>query len=107
MGNTVHPSTPAGLLSLLQRLIAAPAMPAAFELGTSATTWIARPLGRTVTCESGTLWLTFDNEPADVILEAGQSYGCASAGHTAHCGLQAVGQTERSAPAASRGALAG
>lgn len=37
---------------------------------------IARPLGRTITCESGVLWLTFDHTPADVILEAGESHTC-------------------------------
>jgi hypothetical protein len=38
---------------------------------------IRRPLGRTITCESGTLWLTFDNIPFDVVLEAGESHCCA------------------------------
>jgi hypothetical protein len=47
------------------------------ELGAGANAWIVRPLGRTITCEKGTLWMTFDNEPQDVILEAGQSHRCA------------------------------
>lgn len=67
---------PARLLVLLQRAVAAPA---ARQLDANATTWITRPLGRTVTCETGTLWLTFDNELADVILEAGQSHRCTNA----------------------------
>ena len=74
-----HFTLPAGLLAVLQRA-AAPAAPAALagrQLAKNATTWIARPLGRTVTCETGTLWLTFDNESLDVILEAGQSHRCA------------------------------
>lgn len=74
-----HFTLPAGLLALLQRAVAAPAAPAARQLDANATTWIARPLGRTVACETGTLWLTFDNESLDVILEAGQSYRCAKA----------------------------
>ncbi len=64
------------LALLLQRAVAAPA---ARQLDAYATTWITYPLGRTVTCETGTLWLTFDNEPADVILEAGQSHRCTNA----------------------------
>lgn len=71
-----HDMLPAGLLALLQRAVAAPA---ARQLDANATTWITHPLGRTVTCETGTLWLTFDNEPVDVILEAGQSHRCAKA----------------------------
>ena len=74
-----HVTLPAGLLALLQRVFAAPATPAALQLAANATTWITRPLGRIVTCETGTLWLAFDNEPADVILEAGQSHRCAKA----------------------------
>lgn len=64
---------PAALLSVLQRSMPAPA---ARRLEAKATLWVARPLGRTVTCETGTLWLTFDNEPQDVVLEAGQSHRC-------------------------------
>lgn len=66
---------PSCLLGALQRTLA-PATSGVHGLGKGATTWIARPLGRTVTCETGTLWLTFDNEPADIILEAGQSHRC-------------------------------
>jgi len=39
---------------------------------------IERPLGRTITCESGTLWLTFDNTLRDVVLEGGESHHCAT-----------------------------
>lgn len=78
-----HVTLPAGLLALLQRAFAAPATTAALHLDKNATTWIARPLGRTVTCKTGTLWLTFDNEPVDVILEAGQSHRCATASRLA------------------------
>lgn len=44
------------------------------DIAKGATGWISHPAGRTVTCEVGTLWLTFDGEPADVILEAGRSH---------------------------------
>lgn len=73
---------PAGLLVALQRAFA-PAVSGAATgvhgLDKGCTLWIARPLGRSVTCETGTLWLTFDNEADDVILEAGQSHRCAKA----------------------------
>ena len=57
----------------------APAATVAGALDKGATAWITRPRGRTVTCETGTLWLTFDNESQDVILEAGQSHRCVKA----------------------------
>jgi hypothetical protein len=83
-----HFTLPAALLAVLQRAVAAPA--AARPLEKNATTWIARPLGRTVTCETGTLWLTFDNESADVILEAGQSHRCAKGSKLAIHALSAA-----------------
>lgn len=79
------PATPVdlGLRALLQRLlqrdVAAPAAPARRQLQQGATEWIVRPLGCTITCEQGTLWLTFDHEPLDVVLEAGESHHCAHA----------------------------
>jgi hypothetical protein len=77
------------LLVALQRAMA-PAASGVHGLDKGATTWIARPLGRTVTCEAGTLWLTFDNESADVILEAGQSHRCAKASKLAIHALAAA-----------------
>jgi Protein of unknown function (DUF2917) len=47
------------------------------SLNKSATTWVAKPLGRRVTCESGTLWLCFDGEPQDIVLEPGDTHLCA------------------------------
>ncbi|MBL8331106.1 MAG: DUF2917 domain-containing protein [Rubrivivax sp.] len=47
------------------------------SLKRGATTWILRPLGRRVSCESGTLWLCFDGEPQDIVLEAGETHVCA------------------------------
>jgi hypothetical protein len=50
--------------------------PAPWRLAADATLWIERPLGRTVRCERGTLWLTFDGEPQDLFLGPGQSLSC-------------------------------
>ena len=77
----VQITLPAGLRALLRRATttSAPAAAAVQELHAGAIARIARPLGRTISCAAGTLWLTFDNEPQDVILEAGQSYRCAKA----------------------------
>ncbi len=69
---------PAGWPALLRRAQQVPAAPTTQRLGTGATTWLQRPLGRSISCESGTLWLTFDGEPQDIILEAGESHRCAS-----------------------------
>lgn len=71
----------AALLAPLKRVArtSTPARAAVQKLGAGANVWIIRPLGRTITCEDGTLWLTFDNEPHDVILEAGQSHRCVKA----------------------------
>ena len=66
----------AGLTGLLQRWMTPSAPRAPQRLDKGATTWVARPLGRTIRCEAGTLWLTFDREPLDLILEAGQSHRC-------------------------------
>ena len=70
-----HLGLSAYMLRLMQRTLA-PAIPPVRQLDKGATYWVAHPLGRTVSCETGTLWLTFDNEPVDVILEAGQSHRC-------------------------------
>jgi hypothetical protein len=84
-----HFTLPAGLMAALKRTVA-PAAPAARVLERDATTWISHPLGRTVRCETGTLWLTFDNEPLDVILEAGQSHRCVKASKLAIHALAAA-----------------
>lgn len=46
------------------------------HLDKGATTWIVKPLGRRVTCESGALWMCFDGEPLDVVLEPGETHLC-------------------------------
>lgn len=40
----------------------------------------AEPLGRRIACYAGCLWLTFDRDSADYVLEAGQSLVCAKSG---------------------------
>ena len=35
---------------------------------------VQRPLNRAVECLRGTLWVTHDGDPKDVVLEAGQTY---------------------------------
>jgi hypothetical protein len=45
-------------------------------LSTGATRWVDQPLGRRVTCHSGVLWLCFDGEPQDIVLEPGQTHLC-------------------------------
>ena len=40
------------------------------------TLWVARPRGLLVRCESGTLWLVFDGDREDVVLEAGEERLC-------------------------------
>jgi hypothetical protein len=84
-----HFTLPASLLAMLQRAVA-PAAPVTCALDKGATTWITHPLGRSITCETGTLWLTFDNESADVILEAGQSHRCVKASKLAVHALAAA-----------------
>lgn len=32
------------------------------------------PAGRTLVCRAGVLWLTIDDDPKDIVLEAGQCY---------------------------------
>jgi len=46
------------------------------SLNQGATTWLVKPLGRRLTCERGALWLCFDGEPLDIVLEPGQTHLC-------------------------------
>jgi hypothetical protein len=45
-------------------------------LSTGGTRWVDEPLGRRVTCESGVLWLCFDGESQDIVLEPGDTHLC-------------------------------
>lgn len=66
-----------GTLAWFGALAAAPAGPGRMQpLRKNATTWVTRPRGRLVTCKAGTLWLCFDGEADDIVLEAGQSHRC-------------------------------
>ena len=81
------------LPAMLQQATAAPAppgrarashaegvqSPVALALEPHAMQRVERPQGRTITCESGTLWPTFSGDPCDVVLEAGESHRCANA----------------------------
>ncbi|MBK5105776.1 MAG: DUF2917 domain-containing protein [Burkholderiales bacterium] len=40
--------------------------------------YVAKPRSQQITCMAGAVWLTFDGEPQDVVLEAGESYRCVS-----------------------------
>jgi hypothetical protein len=72
---------PAALAVWLQRIgvawrAAAPAATDVRQIDAGATFWMKRPRGCVVSCQTGTLWLTFDREPEDVILEPGHSHRC-------------------------------
>jgi hypothetical protein len=93
---TLHATSPlfTWLRQRLEGTTAARSTPAA-SLARGATAWVARPLGRTLRCESGTLWLTFDGEPEDVILEAGATHVCTKAGRLSVHALDAAQYTLR------------
>lgn len=81
--NALHTLRPGGLLTLLSRLAwPAPSQPlratAAQPLERAATRWVQHPRGWVVGCEAGTLWLTFDGDARDIVLEAGQTHRCES-----------------------------
>jgi hypothetical protein len=40
------------------------------------TFWVLQPLARQIRCDAGVLWLTFDGDMRDVVLEAGQTHLC-------------------------------
>lgn len=66
--------------ALLRRVVApgrgAHPVASTVSLMRGTTTWVDEPLGRRVSCVSGTLWLCFDGEPLDIVLEPGQSHRC-------------------------------
>jgi len=80
----LQPALGNGLSRWLRRLASAAvaqrgAASAPRALRKGATDWVRRPRGHRVSCESGTLWLTFDGEPVDIVLEAGESHLCTKA----------------------------
>lgn len=70
-----------------QRPRACTAAQAVLERGQ--TRWVARatPALR-VTCLEGCLWLTYDGQPRDIILTAGQSHACDARGRLGIHALQ-------------------
>ncbi len=46
------------------------------RLDGSSCVHIDHPEGSRITCTGGSLWLTFDGEPQDTVLEAGESCTC-------------------------------
>ena len=58
----------------------ASAGPSSQSLHKTATLVVRNPLGVTVDCIQGSLWLTHDGDCKDIILEAGQRYSSATRG---------------------------
>ncbi len=73
-----QPTLLTALLALFKRVPTptAPAACAVQELDAGTIVRVAQPMGRTISCQTGSLWLTFDNQPQDVVIEAGQSHRC-------------------------------
>lgn len=71
---------------------------ASLPLAHTALRWVQRPCGLVVTCEAGALWLTFDGEEHDIVLEAGQSHRCESDSRLAIYALAAAQLHLRPAP---------
>lgn len=44
------------------------------RLRNGATLALARPQGWTIACEEGSLWITYDGDPKDIVLTAGQRH---------------------------------
>jgi Protein of unknown function (DUF2917) len=51
-------------------------IPSRQTLTQHATYWVAHPQHRQVRCDAGVLWLAFDHDARDVVLEAGQTHLC-------------------------------
>ncbi|HMM85139.1 MAG: DUF2917 domain-containing protein [Gammaproteobacteria bacterium] len=78
------PVLPAGLdlslCGLFRRLVAAFQVPAAssrsdlYRLAKGATLAVRRPQGSVIECRWGSLWITFDDTPQDIVIDAGESH---------------------------------
>lgn len=53
-----------------------------------ATLVVAQPLGATVTCGSGSLWITHDGDVRDVVISAGERHTCDRASRMLVFGLE-------------------
>ena len=76
-----HGNRLAGVLDRLGRMLRRTAPPARraevdVSLAPDRVHRIGRSLGCEISCQEGTLWLTLDNEPTDIVLEAGESHRC-------------------------------
>jgi len=75
-------SAPHAVARLLARLVGGSreasltVEPTVLHLDKGTTVWMTRPLGRRITCDTGVLWLCFDGEPEDIVLEPGQTHCC-------------------------------
>ena len=50
---------------------------------------VLQPAGKTVTCVRGSLWITQDGDPKDVVISAGDRYTLVRAGRMLVSGLEA------------------
>ncbi len=64
----------------ITRRSVAPAGPSSKLLYKNSTLVVRNPMGVTVECIQGSLWLTHDGDCKDIILEAGQRYSSATRG---------------------------
>lgn len=78
------------LRALLPRTRTVRAATALQSVAARTTLWIQRPQGRTIRCVAGRLWLSFDGEARDVVLDAGESHLCTLAVPLAIHGLTAA-----------------
>lgn len=68
------------LCGLFRRLVAAFPVPAAtsrsdlYRLAKGATLAVRRPQGSVIECRQGSVWITFDGMPEDIVIDAGESH---------------------------------
>ena len=74
------------------RTVARRAAPAAAQpspsLEQAQILWLDAPVGLQVRCRSGALWLTYDGQPRDIVVEQGQTHRCDAAGRLAIYALE-------------------
>ena len=77
--HSAHPTPAAWLLPTRQSVQ---------TIDKGATLVVAQPLGATVTCDSGSLWITHDGDVRDVVISAGERYTCDRASRMLVFGLE-------------------
>jgi len=50
--------------------------------------WLDAPVGLQVNCRSGSLWLTYDGQQRDIVVEHGQTHRCDAPGRLAIYALE-------------------